>query len=221
MILWGNVFPKIQLREKIWDEEFTTGSTLPDTIQLAHTDIVEDSETVTNLDGTVTYEKDKDYTMDYENGRIEVLDSGAMQPDTTYKIDYEYVYQEKTLDASTGTNVWIEWIREVLGRMITQDGEELEWSAGWRMHCKIVVTEFDVYTVTDFLRMAYSWPSTDRRIILYPRPNYLPGYEVLPDMNYSFKYPNNVWKGQILEVSFRSKKLFGNIPPHTGGTGDA
>jgi len=221
MILWGNVFPKIQLREKIWDEEFTTGSSLPDTIELAHNSIEEDSETVTNLDGTVTYKRDTDYTIDYEKGEITVLDTGGMQTNTTYKIDYEYVYQEKTLDADTGTNVWIEWIREVLGRMVTQSGEELEWSAGWRMHCKIVVTEFDVYTVTDFLRMAYSWRGADRRIILYPRPNYLPGYEVLPDTNYSFKYPNNVWKGQILEVSFRSKRLFDNIPPHTGGTGDA
>jgi len=216
----GNTYPKMQLREQIWDEEFTTGSSLPDMILLAHDSIVEDSETVTNLDGTVTYKRDTDYTIDYGKGRITVLDTGGMQPDTTYKIDYEYVYQERTFGADTGTNIDTTWKRVILGQMVTQSGEIKEWKLGERLVCTIRITEINVYSATDFIRMAYLWRGADRRVILYPRPGNWPGYEVIPDSDFHFDYPGGVWKGQILVVRFISKRVF-EIPPHTGGTGDA
>ena len=59
-------------------------------IQLAHMNIVEGSETVMNLNDTITYTKGIDYEMDYMNGRIKVLSTGSMSNWTEYSISYIY-----------------------------------------------------------------------------------------------------------------------------------
>ena len=59
-------------------------------IQLTHTSIVEDSETVMDLNDTTVYTKGVDYEMDYMNGRIKVLPTGSMSNWTEYSISYIY-----------------------------------------------------------------------------------------------------------------------------------
>jgi len=219
MILWGNTFPKIELREYVIGESIRTGSSLPCTIKLSNEGIIPESEVV--KDDNNVYVRGTDYLIDYADGKITVFATGSMRSNRTYYIDYEYVYLAKTIDSDVGANAWVSWERELLGEMTTQDGEKIEWRAGWRLKIRITITEFDNYTITDFFRLAYCWTGDLRRIIIYPRPNYLPGYEVIPSITFEFTYPEDVWKGQIAEFTFTSKRLFDNLPPHTGGEGDA
>lgn len=220
-VLYGKNYPKIQLREWIYDEQFTTGAALPDTVQLAHTSIVSNSETVTSQDGQTVYVPGVDYTMDYASGTITVLDTGSMQPGTTYLIDYEYVVHEHQFDASTGTKINMKWENEILAEMVTQAGTIIRWGGGVRGHFTIDLSEIDAHTATDILRMAFTWPSGTRRIILYPRPENLPGYEVVPGDTFTWTYPGGVWRGQILSMTFKTKRTFDSVPPHAGGVGDA
>ncbi len=59
-------------------------------VQLAHTNIVPDSEVVTDLTGTITYTRGVDYEMNYTDGKIMILSTGSMSNWTDYLIDYEY-----------------------------------------------------------------------------------------------------------------------------------
>ncbi|WP_456486531.1 archaellin/type IV pilin N-terminal domain-containing protein [Candidatus Alkanophaga liquidiphilum] len=60
-------------------------------VQLAHTNIVEGSETVTDTSGATTYTSGTDYEMNYIAGQIKVLSGGNMSNNTDYYIDYEYI----------------------------------------------------------------------------------------------------------------------------------
>jgi hypothetical protein len=77
----------------VTNESFTAD--LDVAVQLDHTAIVQFSETVTNTAGTVTYTKDSDYTMDYEDGYITALSTGLMADSTSYYIDYLYKTDDK------------------------------------------------------------------------------------------------------------------------------
>ena len=59
-------------------------------VQLTHTDIVEASETVMDIDDTTIYTRCVDYEIDYMNGRIKVLSTGSMRNWTEYFISYIY-----------------------------------------------------------------------------------------------------------------------------------
>ncbi|MHA1663886.1 MAG: hypothetical protein ACTSVR_11600 [Candidatus Thorarchaeota archaeon] len=63
-------------------------------VQLAHTNIVNASETVTDLNGTTTYTRGTDYEMNYTDGKIKVLSGGNMQNYTDYLISYKYTTRE-------------------------------------------------------------------------------------------------------------------------------
>ena len=219
MILWGTTFSKIQLRQTITDEVFNSG-TLDTWVQLDHTDIVEDSETVTSYDGSVTYEKGTDYQMDYSNGKIMCLSSGSMSANTDYKIDYEYVAHEWTFDADDGFEMKLKWVREIAAKMKAQSGKLIESTQGWRLIWEMRAMEYNAYSLTDFLRLTASWRGSDKRIILYPRPSYLPGYEMMNPEDFGYDFLANKWIGAILTMKLISKNVFDNIPAHTGGTGD-
>jgi hypothetical protein len=76
------------LKSAVEDESFTSDHDV--SVALDHENIVEDSEVVTSSDGSTTYYKGRDYTMDYTNGTITVLSTGLMADATSYLIDYEY-----------------------------------------------------------------------------------------------------------------------------------
>ncbi len=69
---------------------FTTGATLPEDIDLSPpARMINGSVVVTSLDGSITYTEGVDYTVDYENGTLTVLNTGSMSPSTQYTISYQ------------------------------------------------------------------------------------------------------------------------------------
>ena len=59
-------------------------------VALAHNNLKSGSVSVTTTDDATTYAENTDYTIDYTNGTITVLDSGNMANDTDYHINYNY-----------------------------------------------------------------------------------------------------------------------------------
>jgi len=59
-------------------------------VQLGNTSIVSGSETVTTTNGSTTYTRDTDYKMNYTDGKIMSLSTGAMDNYTDYYISYNY-----------------------------------------------------------------------------------------------------------------------------------
>ena len=84
----GDVMMYSQLTAFVEDETFT--SNYDTAVNLDQDGIVEDSEEVTNTDGSGEFFEGRDYTMDYANGEITVLSTGEMADATDYNIDYEY-----------------------------------------------------------------------------------------------------------------------------------
>jgi len=84
----GNALFHQILKSSVTDESFTSDHDTP--VSLDQTDIVEDSETVTSADGNTLYYKTRDYTMNYVDGTITVLSTGAMADVTSFLIDYEW-----------------------------------------------------------------------------------------------------------------------------------
>jgi len=77
-------------------------------VQLAHTNIVNASETVTDLSGATTYTRGSDYEMNYTDGKIKVLSGGNMQNYTDYLISYQYTTRETSpfsTAMSSATNI--------------------------------------------------------------------------------------------------------------------
>jgi len=73
------------ITDESFDSDFDTA------VDLDYQAILQYSETVTTTAGTTTYTRDTDYTMDYVNGTITVIDSGGSMSDSTeYYIDYLY-----------------------------------------------------------------------------------------------------------------------------------
>ena len=66
-------------------------------VQLNHTNIVENSETVTDLTGATTYTRGTDYEMNYTAGQIKVLSTGSMSNNTNYLISYDYTTTEPSV----------------------------------------------------------------------------------------------------------------------------
>ncbi|MHC1579466.1 MAG: hypothetical protein ACXQTZ_02270, partial [Candidatus Alkanophagales archaeon] len=66
-------------------------------VQLNHTNIVENSETVTDLTGATTYTRGTDYEMNYTAGQIKVLSTGSMSNNTDYLISYDYTTTEPSV----------------------------------------------------------------------------------------------------------------------------
>ncbi len=85
----------------ITDEIFTTGAALDVAISLAHANIENTTVNVTSSDGLTTYVEGTDYTIDYINGEITVLSTGAMVVSTGYLIDYKY------MTSAIGDRYWI------------------------------------------------------------------------------------------------------------------
>jgi hypothetical protein len=57
---------------------------------LVYSNIIYDTEVVTETDNTSTYTRGTDYEMDYINGKIKVLSDSEMADSTGYAIDYYY-----------------------------------------------------------------------------------------------------------------------------------
>ena len=77
-------------------------------VQLAHTNIVNASETVTDTSGATTYTRGTDYQMNYTDGKIMVLSTGNMQNYTDYLISYKYTTRETSpfnTAMSSATNI--------------------------------------------------------------------------------------------------------------------
>ncbi len=73
----------------VTDEDWTS-TTLDTAVALGHQGLVQYSETVTNVAGTVTYTRDTDYTMNYTTGKVTPITGGIMVAATAYHIDYIY-----------------------------------------------------------------------------------------------------------------------------------
>lgn len=75
-------------------------------IELPHHSLIKDSEIVTNLDGSIVYNKNVDYVInnnDRRNGYIEIFDDGEMELNETYKVVYKY-YNEFLFIYSTNND---------------------------------------------------------------------------------------------------------------------
>ncbi len=84
--------PPYTASKEITDETFTASLDTP--VLLAHPRIDEDPQdpvVVTDSTGTVTFIPEVDYTIDYENGTITALSSGALTNGVEYKISYRTV----------------------------------------------------------------------------------------------------------------------------------
>lgn len=73
---------------KITDESFT--SSYDTAVTLDNNSLVQYSEVVTTTDGTTTYTRNTDYTMNYTTASITVDSTGSMSDATKYYIDYLY-----------------------------------------------------------------------------------------------------------------------------------
>ena len=83
----GSSFESVSPKHTVTDEQFNSDG-LGNWVQLDSIWIIPFCETVTNIDGTVTYTRDTDYEMDYLLGKIKCLSSGSMVASTNYLIDY-------------------------------------------------------------------------------------------------------------------------------------
>jgi len=91
-----------QVVKSVVNETFNSGEY--DTwVQLNHTNIVEASETVTDLTGATTYTRDTDYEMNYTDGKIKVLSTGSMSNNTDYLISYDYTTTEPSVFSAANT----------------------------------------------------------------------------------------------------------------------
>ena len=85
-----------EVTKTVINETFNSGEY--DTwVQLAHTNIVNASETVTDLSGSTTYTRGTDYEMNYTAGQIKVLSTGSMSNWTDYLISYKYTTTETSV----------------------------------------------------------------------------------------------------------------------------
>ena len=112
------------------------------------------------------------------------------------------VYFEKVLDGD---------------RYITESGKVIEYLKGYRLVVEIGWRIFERKDLTEFLRNAYNWHGTDKRIIVYPRPGTggLPSYECIVDKDWDFDYPEGKWFGHVGRIRFISKELLSEIPAET------
>jgi len=100
--------------EAVVDESFTSSFDIA--VSLAHSDLVSGSVVVTTTDGVTTYVEDTDYTIDYTNGTITVLSTGAMLDATAYYIDYTY---------NVDSTYYIDYTYEVDATNFTRNYSEL------------------------------------------------------------------------------------------------
>lgn len=83
--------------------EVWASGTLGSTVSLANSRIKPKSETVKDSGGTVTYERDTDYTMDYVLGTITTLAAGSIVDSSNNQIDYTIL--ETYVDLSSLTDL--------------------------------------------------------------------------------------------------------------------
>ena len=83
-----------ELQREVTTTEVTnedwTSTTLNTAVALGHQGLVQYSETVTNVAGTVTYTRDTDYSMSYTAGTITPISGQLMAATTAYHISYLY-----------------------------------------------------------------------------------------------------------------------------------
>ena len=80
-------------------EAFTSAAAHGTAVTLANNPIEHESETVTSSPAGTTYTRDTDYTVDYFNGTIQTVSTGAMGLSTAFLISYER--DARALDVSS------------------------------------------------------------------------------------------------------------------------
>ena len=88
------------ITDEIVDETFN--SAFDTAVELDYTELKTGTVVVTDVGGGVTYTEGTDYTVDYENGTITVLSTGAMADSTNYEIDYQTTRPSKVIVSSSG-----------------------------------------------------------------------------------------------------------------------
>jgi len=86
-------------RQRRRGESFT--SSHDSAVALAQDDLIEGAEAVYDPGSGAQFDRGTDYEMDYLNGSITVLSTGAMADATTYSIDYDYKPQASYTQPST------------------------------------------------------------------------------------------------------------------------
>lgn len=95
------LFEDLEYSKSVVNETFTTASTSVANetfnsgeydawVSLNYTELIADTELVSNTTDEDGFEKDSDYEMNYSDGTIKVLSSGNMSNQTDYHIDYDY-----------------------------------------------------------------------------------------------------------------------------------
>jgi len=76
-----------------------------DVIELAHANIVDGSQKVTDEAGTTTYEEDTDYTFNDTNGTIARIATGSIDDGDTVLVSYTYQRTEEEIQEEIGKNL--------------------------------------------------------------------------------------------------------------------
>lgn len=129
------------------------------------------------------------------------IDNNPYQFTNDDEVDLK-IYFEKVLDGD---------------RYVTESGKVIEYLKGWRLVVEIGWRIFDRKDLTEFLRNAYNWHATDKRIVVYPRPattsEYgMSSYVCIVDKDWDFDYPEGKWFGHTGRIRFISTELLDNIP---------
>ena len=243
MILWGTEYPKIQLRQSYTNETIATGdgSTLVFDYDALHKPI---AQNITNgkyaiqisytIGGTTYHATDYycdghlvggnlDYnqsTVDYTTGHIHLVFTTAPDNGTVIQIDtYEVIEHEYVFSSSDGLNLQFGFKEETLYDITYQTGKR-EKKVQYRPVFILNASEYGAYTQSDFLRMLFGWPAQGRRIVVYPRPGNLGGYEMLPEGDFTPEYPQGLWIGMKHVYTLVGVYRYDTLPPHTGDGGD-
>ncbi len=207
VILWGNSYPRLELREWVYKDFNGVSGGVWYNIEGA-VNICQDSYEARRASDGVLLVKGVDYWVDVANKQIKFNESGD------YNFKYEELRYYYVFSSADGVNIKIMWERVVLDSLEVESGRIYEWVKGWRLKCELSLFEVGKYGAIDFMRMAWSWVGGDRRVMLFPRPNFLKGYDVVPSGDFGFDYPNGLWLGHISKLSFIGRDIVENIPPH-------
>ena len=239
-ILWGDTFPKFHLVTGTEHTDTFTGDGITQTFSITlkkpqkNTVQIVASYTSGGTSYTETFTDDGNGNLSSDLGETGTVnyDTGdcsmtlAHVPDDATNITFNSTWETIDYDiqftAPDLTDLKINWQKVKEYELLTF-AKVIKTSVKWRGVFSMHIEVADSITSIDNLRLIASWRSeTDkRRIIMYPRPNYLGGFYVVLNSNFE---PENLmegkWIGNKIDVSFITENVFDEIPTHTGGVCD-
>lgn len=137
-------------RQRVRQEDFTSNH--GSLVGLAQDDLIEGTEAVYDAGAGTQFERGDDYEMDFLDGQIETLASGAMADSTTYQIDYNYKPQATFTKAGVSSPKTV--VRNFTDLQTEQTAEQL---------AQVLVRKFGdpIYEVTVTVPDTVGWSVID------------------------------------------------------------